>query len=131
MVGEAVRKMRDAGVGSCLVEDAQGRLVGIFTERDLLRRVSLDGATLNEQPIDRMMQPDPETLTPDHPVAYALNRMGCGGYRNVPLVDASGKAVGLVTLRDIVDDLIAHFGDEVFSLPPTRRSAIARHREGA
>ena len=130
-LGEAIRRMRAARVGACLVEDASSVLQGIFTERDLLNRVPLDGIRLEDAPIERYMQPNPETLTPDHPVAYALNRMGGGGYRNVPLVDEHGRAVGLVTLRDIVEDLVDHFGDDVRSLPPTRRSAIAREREGA
>ena len=129
--GEAIRRMRATGVGACLVEDPAGHLVGIFTERDLLNRVPLDGVRLDEERIERFMQPNPETLTPEHPVAYALNRMGGGGYRHVPLVDSRGRAAGLVTLRDIVEDLVEHFGDDVRSLPPTRRAGIAREREGA
>lgn len=128
---DAIRKMRDAGVGACLVEDRDGRLAGIFTERDLVNRVPLDGTKLDSVPIEELMRPDPDTLTPEHPVAYALNRMAGGGYRHVPLVDGRGRAVGLVTLRDIVEDLVQHFGDDVLSLPPTRRSAIAKEREGA
>ena len=128
-LGEVIRKMREAQVGSCLIEDANGILAGIFTERDLLTKAPLEGVNLDEMQVDDFMQPNPETLTPDHPIAYALNRMAGGGYRNIPLVDDDNRAVGLVTLRDIVEEVSEHFSDEVFTLPPTRRSAPKR--EGA
>ena len=57
--------------------------------------------------------------------------MAGGGYRNIPLVDDRNRAVGLVTLRDVVEEICEHFSDEVLTLPPTRRSAIAPKREGA
>src|SRR3990172_9071669 len=58
-LGEAIRRMRAARVGACLVEDASSVLQGIFTERDLLNRVPLDGIRLEDAPIERYMQPNP------------------------------------------------------------------------
>jgi CBS domain-containing protein len=130
-MGEAIRKMRAARAGACLVETEDGRLAGIVTERDLLVRVPLDGVTLDTTRVEEFMHANPETLTPDHPIVYALNRMAGGGYRNVPLVDGAGRPVGLVTLRDIVEEIIEHFGEEILSLPPTRHGEIAKEREGA
>lgn len=126
-----LRRMRRAGVGSCVVVNDDRRLLGIFTERDLLNKIALGAVDPTAMPVDALMQPDPETLTPEHPIAYALNRMAGGGYRNIPLVDAEGKIAGLVTLRDIVEEVCEHFSDEVLTLPPTRRAAIPREREGA
>ena len=130
-VGDVLGRMREAGVGSCVVEHADGTLVGIFTERDLLDKIPLDGCNLNERPIAQFMQADPETLTPEHPITYALNNMSAGHYRNIPLVDDRDHAVSLVTLRDIVDEVCETFGEEVFCLPPRRRLGIADKREGA
>jgi len=130
-LSKVIKKMRKAGVGACLVEDEKGTLAGIFTERDLLNKLSMEGPGLAEVTVDEFMQPNPETLTPGHPIAYALNRMAGGGYRNIPLVDDRNRAVGLVTLRDVVEEICEHFSDEVLTLPPTRRSAIAPKREGA
>jgi CBS domain-containing protein len=130
-MADAVRKMREARAGACLVDAEDGRLAGIVTERDLLVRVPLDGVRLDTACVEQFMHPNPETLMPDHPIVYALNRMAGGGYRNVPLVDRAGRAVGLVTLRDIVEEIIEHFGDDVLNLPPTRRAEIAKEREGA
>lgn len=126
-----IRRMRKAGVGSCLIVNEDERLIGIVTERDLLNKVSLRATDLGKIKVDALMQPDPETLTLDHPIAYALNRMAGGGYRNIPLVDRAGRVTGLVTLRDVVEEVCDHFSDEVLTLPPTRRAAIAREREGA
>ena len=130
-LGDAILKMRESGVGSCLIEDGEGMLAGILTERDLLNKAPLEGAGLGSAKVDDFMHASPETLTPDHPIAYALNRMAGGGYRNIPLVDDDGGAVGLVTLRDIVEEICEQFSEEVLCIPPTRRAAIAKEREGA
>ncbi len=127
----ALERMREAGVGSCLIEDEDGRLAGIFTERDLLNKLPLDADDLAGMPVERLMQPDPETLTLDDPIALALNRMGAGGYRNIPIVDRAGRALALVTLRDIVHEVCEHFGDRVLTLPTQRTADDANRREGA
>jgi CBS domain-containing protein len=128
---DAIVKMRESGVGSCLIEDGDGALAGILTERDLLNKMPFDGTGIRSATVDDFMHANPETLTPDHPIAFALNRMAGGGYRNLPLVDDSGGAVGLVTLRDIVEEICEQFSEEVLCIPPTRRAAIAKEREGA
>ena len=129
--GDAIRKMRDAGVGSCVVENVKGSLAGIVTERDVLNKVPLDGIRLDKTPVEEFMQHDPETLALDHPIAYALHNMSGGGYRNIPVVDDSNHAVALVTLRDIVDEVCDNFSEQVQCIPPRRRLGIASEREGA
>jgi CBS domain-containing protein len=64
------------------------------------------------------MTPDPETLRPDHGIALALNRMTDGGYRHIPLVDAEGRPVGIVAMRDIVRFIVSMFPDAVLNVPP-------------
>ena len=85
-VGEAIRLMQDGRFGCVLVVDAEERLVGIVTERDILVEVTGKGAEPEEVRVDDIMTPDPESLRASDPIAFALNLMHLGHYRHVPLV---------------------------------------------
>ena len=98
-VHDAVRTMlahRQAGV---LITDGQGRLAGIFTERDVLTRVVAKGLDPAATPLSRVMTPNPDTISPDKPFGHALIMMYDHGYRHMPVVDG-GKPVGIVSMRD-------------------------------
>ena len=126
-VEAAWRLMREHRVGCVLVVD-DGMLVGILTERDLLLRV--DGPW-SPRPIREVMTPEPETLSPDDPIVYALNKMSVGGFRHIPLVDAERRPVGIVSVKDIVDYIVEFFPDEVLTVPPDPAQAEAwRGRDG-
>ena len=114
-VEAAWRLMREHRVGCVLVVD-DGALVGILTERDLLLRVDTPGSA---RPIREVMTPDPETLSPDDPIVYALNKMSVGGFRHVPLVDADGHPVGVVSVKDVVDYIVDFFPNDVLTVPPS------------
>lgn len=124
---EAVRMMRDHRVG-CVLVVAGARLVGIITERDLL--LKLEDTDLS-RPVGDLMTPDPEVLSPDDPIAYALNRMAEGGFRHIPLVDAEGRPTGIVSVRDVVNYLADCFPLTVFTVPPSPRQGEWRGRYGA
>jgi len=124
---EAVELMREHRVGCVLVVEG-GRLVGIVTERDLL--LKLDTADLTK-PVANLMTADPDVLSADDPIAYALNRMADGGYRHVPLVDAEGRPTGIVSVRDVVQYLADSFPFAVFAVPPSTRQGAWRGRYGA
>lgn len=126
-VRDAIRIMRDHRVGCVLVVEGD-RLVGIITERDLL--LKLGEADLS-QPVADLMTPDPETLSADDPIAYALNRMSDGGYRHVPLVDAQGRPTGVVSVKDVVNYLADCFPLTVFTVAPGPRPEDWRGRYGA
>jgi CBS domain-containing protein len=127
---EAVEKMNRDGVGCVLVVDA-GRLVGVFTERDVLTRVATKGLDPDRTRIDTLMTFDPECLTLDDTTAYALNKMSVGGFRHIPLIDEQGRPTGVVAMRNIVDYLVDLFPEKVLNLPPSPALGIARAREGA
>lgn len=129
-VAEAIRMMRDNRNGSVLVTSG-GRLVGIFTERDVLNKLALGEVDPQVSPLGDHMRADPETLTPETPMKYALNVMTVGGFRHVPLVDDTGHPVGIVSVRDIVNYLVDQFPDKVLNIPPRLGGNIARSREGA
>ena len=128
-VREAVRVMREHRVGCVLVVEGQ-HLVGIVTERDLLLKLELDAAALG-RPLREVMTPDPEVLGPDDPIVYALNKMSVGGFRHVPLVDASGRPVGIVSVKHIIDYIVDFFPNEVLTVPPDpARGDAWRARDG-
>ena len=113
---DAVAAMREFAVG-CLLVTQFGRVVGIFTERDLLTRVLAPG-----KPLDILMRAcmtsDPVTVSPKDPVRTAVKRMQKGGYRHLPVVDEDGRPVGMLSARRVVHYLVEHFPALVFNLPP-------------
>ena len=129
-VRDAIEAMNEHRTGCVLVvEDA--RLVGVFTERDVLTKIANQGTDIDATAVAVVMTPDPEYLTLDDGIAYALNMMSVGGFRHIPLVDAEGCPTGVVAMRDIVDFIVDLFPEEVLNLPPSPAHGIAREREGA
>jgi CBS domain-containing protein len=97
-IGEAASLMAQRRVGSALVVDEE-RLVGIFTERDIVRALSQDGAA-TQQEIGHWMTRDPQTVAPEVSVEDALQRMVAGNFRHLPVLEAE-RLVGMVSMRDI------------------------------
>ena len=116
-VAEAVRLMQEQGVGCVLVQEAD-RLVGIFTERDLLNKVLGSGQDLTQVRVESVMTADPEALPTDAPIAFALNRMGEGGFRRLPLVDEAHHPVVTLSVKHIISYLAEFFPEAVLNLPP-------------
>ena len=129
-VREAIEAMNEHRVGCVLVVD-RSRLVGVFTERDVLTKVASLNLDVDRTRVDDVMTPDPESLTLDDGIAYALNMMSVGGFRHIPLIDAEQRPTGVVAMRDIVDYIVDFFPSEVLNLPPSPAHGIAREREGA
>lgn len=126
---EAVQRMSESNVG-CVLVVKEGRLCGIFTERDVLTKVVGKPLDLDRTPVLALMTPDPEVLSPDDRVSFALNKMTVGGFRHVPLVDEQGRPAGVVSMRNIVDYMVELFRTEVLNLPPSPRQLV-HAREGA
>lgn len=103
-VTEAVASMSASGAGYVLVADA-GRILGIFTERDLLRRVIAAGRTPADTAIESVMTPDPVVLRRDDSLATAVNKMVMGYFRHIPLVDAAGRVRGVTSSHDLLSHL--------------------------
>ncbi|MDJ0269057.1 MAG: CBS domain-containing protein [Aigarchaeota archaeon] len=100
-VDEAVRVMWDKRVGSVIVVDDEGRLAGIFTERDVIFAAAKE-ALCASAPITDLMSRNVITVGPDDD-AVAVERMRQANVRHLPVIDASGKPVGMLSMRDIVD----------------------------
>jgi CBS domain-containing protein len=127
-VAEAVALMRREQVGCILVCEDE-RLVGLFTERDLMRRVLAAGKPLT-MPVAACMTPHPVAVHPKDSVGAAVRCMEEGGYRHLPVVDEEGRPVGVLSVKRIVHYLVEHFPAIVYNLPPDP-GAVPQEAEGA
>ena len=98
-VRAACRLMTEQHIGAVLVVE-NGRIAGIFTERDALNKILAAGLDPDATTLAQVMVRDLQTITVDKPLAYALYMMAEGGFRHVPVVDAAGMPVGMVSARD-------------------------------
>ena len=126
---EAIALMQEARVG-CVLVVLGGRLMGIFTERDVLIQVVGRNVDALKTPVRRLMTADPEYLRATDSIAYALNAMSLGGYRHVPIVDEARHPVGVISVRDVINYLVRLFPKTVMNLPTLPRQNYARSREG-
>jgi CBS domain-containing protein len=110
-VAAAARLMKEGRVGALLVI-SDGRLAGIFTERDALFRVIAEGRDPAATRIAEVMTANPRTIAPDRPFGHALHLMYEGGFRHVPVV-ADGRPLGVVSARDALGPDIQQFVAEL------------------
>lgn len=115
-VAEAIKAMNDQKVGACVIT-RDGKLSGIFTERDVLSKVAARPLDPSSVKVSEVMTRNPETLPAGARVAYALRKMSEEGYRHIPIVDGDSKVMGVVAVRDIVRWLVDLFPEAV-NLPP-------------
>jgi CBS domain-containing protein len=98
-VREAAALMRARHIGSVLIVGADGRLEGIFTERDVVCRVVADCKDPDKTELRAVMTAQPETASPSTTAIEALRRMHDGGFRHLPVVQ-NGKPVAVVSRLD-------------------------------
>jgi CBS domain-containing protein len=82
--------MKEAGLGCALVVD-EGNLVGIFTERDLLNKLTGPDAISNQIAVEKLMSLNPELLSDRDSIAIAVNKMSMGRFRHIPVRKADGS----------------------------------------
>ena len=99
-VAEVARRMRTGDLDSVAVMSG-GRLAGIITERDLVRAIA-DGLDPQQARADLVMTADPATVDADEDVGMVAVKMMRLGVRHLPVVNKSGKAIGLVSARNLV-----------------------------
>jgi CBS domain-containing protein len=98
-LGQAARLMRGRNVGAAVVTEGE-KIVGIFTERDLLRAIA-DSRHPDQGQVQSYMTPDPLTLPPDHAPSEAAQIMSERKFRHIPVVEGD-RLVGIVSIRDLV-----------------------------
>ncbi len=111
----AAGRMHDHKVGTLVVQNTEGRPVGIITDRDLAIRVIAPGLDVTTTDVADVMTSTPETVTEDTPIESALRLMRSGPYRRLPVVDSHGTLVGLISLDDMLKHLVDEF-DQITEL---------------
>lgn len=109
-VRAAAALMEEGKVGAVLVV-ADGRLVGIFTERDAVYRVMAAGRDPLTTLLKDVMTPDPLTVAPEETFGYALLLMHEKGFRHAPVV-VDGRPIGVVSARHALDPELEEFAAE-------------------
>ncbi len=110
-VAEAIKLMNDQRIG-CVCVVKHDKLVGIFTERDVLNKVIRSNLDYKITKVGDLMTYDPEYLYMEDQLAFAVNRMHVGSFRHIPLIDSAGNAVGIVSVRDILKYMIKNIQDK-------------------
>lgn len=112
---DAVNVLRDKRIGALVVTDSAGALVGILSERDIVRKLAdTPGETLPKK-VSEIMTTKIETCTEDESIISVLSRMSNGRFRHMPVVDG-GKLVGMITIGDVVNFRLNQLEHEALQL---------------
>ena len=114
-LSQAIEAMKN-DEGGCVIVSDDGRVAGIFTERDLLTKILGESVDL-ESPIKDWMQPVVETLSPEATIGDAVRLMNEKGFRNIPLVK-NGELKGSISVFDIITYLAECYPKATMNLPP-------------
>ncbi len=104
-----LEKLKDESGGAVLICDEDDKLLGIFTERDVLKKVVLSQVKQESVEIGSLMTINPMTVSMTSPLGYALQLMTEGGFRHVPIVSENGDALGVLAMKDVVDEIVKSF----------------------
>jgi CBS domain-containing protein len=115
-VAEAIRAMVAHRVGAVAVVDADAKVVGIFTERDLMKRQALSGRDPQTTPVSEFMTAPVETITSRTNLGDAFAKMMNSHFRHLPIVDASGKLLGILSLRNLLQAQVEELKQQLNSM---------------
>lgn len=111
-VTAASRLMKEGNVGALIITQ-NGKLTGIFTERDAVQRVLAEGLNPDTVQLSRVMSWGIVTITADIPVTRVLHIMHENNFRHVPVIDRLGAPIGMVSIRDALGDELLSFQDGI------------------
>ena len=111
-----MRVLKTSSTGAAMV-CTNGKLEGIFTERDALRQLA-DGTDL-EAPVSTAMVTDPVSIRLSESVGRAISLMSSGKFRQVPIVDGQGHVTGVIGVAGVLRYLVEHFPRIIYTLPPS------------
>jgi CBS domain-containing protein len=125
-IRQAVELMNQNRIGCLIVVNDRDELTGIFTERDILRKIVGKGLDFDREIVDKFMTPNPETLSEIDPIAFALNMMSAGGFRHIPIT-RNNKVRFMLSIKDIVDEISRVHRKRVLNLPPDLRQHTSQY----
>jgi len=106
LVFDALKLMADKGIGALLVTEGEA-IAGIFTERDYARKIALMGRTSSVTQVRDVMTSAVRFVRPDQTSEQCMQIMSTGRMRHLPVVDANDKLVGMISIGDLVKDIIS------------------------
>jgi len=124
-----VEQMREQRRGAVLVEDGNG-VVGIFSERDLMKRVDHTDESWQQAAVSTVMTTDVKTVRTDETISKAITLMTTGGFRHLPLTDADGAVVAMLSIRDLLIHFVEYFPEDFVNLPPDPEHESSRQWGG-
>lgn len=120
----AARRMRERDLGTLVVVDESGVPIGILTDRDLMLRFVAGEDDAGVVEVAQLMSTPVTTAGEESPIEDALAQMAAANFRRLPVVDASGRLVGLLALDDVIDLL----GEEVATIRSVLRRRSGKER---
>jgi len=124
-VADGIRTMLDQRVGAVGVVDREGRIAGIFTERDVLRKLSLSGRDPASTPVREVMTTAVEMATLATTPVEALATMVERHYRHLPVVGDGGKFLGMLSIRNVLEAKIDELSRQLGSAEKRIREETA------
>jgi CBS domain-containing protein len=115
-VADAINKMLDHHVGAVAVVDSEYRIAGIFTERDVLRKMALTGNDPKTTPVRELMTTLVEMATRRTGPGEALMTMMERHFRHLPVADDNGKLLGILSIRNLLEWRVEDLSRELESL---------------
>jgi CBS domain-containing protein len=100
-IRKTIQTMLARDIGAVLVVDENGKLLGMFSERDLLKKVAGLHDPYADLPVGSFMTPKPETVAATDTLDFVLHKMDGGGYRHLPVV-VDGKPTAVISVRDML-----------------------------
>lgn len=114
-IGAVAQILSDQRIGSVLIEDSAGQLLGIVSERDIVRSLAANGARTLEMTAGQLMTRALRSAAPRTTVEEAMRDMTVGRFRHMPVLDR-GELIGVISIGDVVKARIMEQEHEVESL---------------
>ena len=115
-VAQAIEVMLEKSVGGVAVIDSEQRVAGIFTERDVLRKLALSGLDPHKVPVRELMTTPVDMATTETTPGEAFEEMVSRHYRHLPIVDKNGRLLGLLSIRHLLQWRLEELGQQLDSM---------------
>lgn len=107
LICDAVDRLAHMHV-ACLLVECDGKLVGIFSDRDVLNRVALEYEQIKNEPVCDVMTTEPVFVYDSQTTGAALSVMAVSGYRHVPVLDSNENIIGIISPQRVCEFLQLH-----------------------
>ncbi len=99
---DAVKQLSGRRIGALVVTSADGRIAGILSERDIVRRLGEEGPAVLSRPVSQLMTEKVETCDAEDTAFHLLDRMTDGRFRHMPVLHEDGSLAGILSIGDVV-----------------------------